>query len=92
MTKVFPPDQQHLVALAFKPTAEALPKLPVLKKDLTHPTVYRFYDLSLTDRISLLLSWAHAAEDTEFITYALQIAEKPLGGFSPWRDESSWSV
>jgi energy-coupling factor transporter ATP-binding protein EcfA2 len=86
VTKVFPPDQQHLVALAFKPTAEALPKLPVLKKDLTHPTVYRFYDLSLTDRISLLLSWAHAAEDTEFITYALQIAEKPLGGFSPWRD------
>jgi hypothetical protein len=38
------------------------------------------------DRISLLLSWASVSGDTEFMTHARQIAEKPLGGFSPWRD------
>jgi energy-coupling factor transporter ATP-binding protein EcfA2 len=86
VTKAFPPEQQQSIALAFKPVAGALPKLPVWKKDPTDPTVYRFHDLSLADRISLLLRWAGVADDAEFMTYALRIAEKPLGGFSPWRD------
>ncbi len=86
ITKALPPEQQQSIALAFRPVAAALSKLPVLKKDPTDPTVHRFCDLSLTDRISLLLSWASVSDDAEFMTYALQIAEKPLGGFSPWRD------
>jgi conflict system STAND superfamily ATPase len=88
VTKAFPREQQQSIVLAFKPVAEAFPKLPVLKKDPTDATVYHFHDLSLTDRISLLLSWA-SVDDVEFMTYALRIAERPLGGFggfSPWRD------
>jgi hypothetical protein len=84
--KAFPPDQQRSISLAFKPIGAVFPKLPTLKRDPTNPTVYRFDDLSLTDRISLLLSWASASDDAEFMAYALTIAENPLGGFSPWRD------
>jgi hypothetical protein len=85
VTKAFA-DQKQSIALAFKPAAEAFPKLPVWKKDPTDPTVYRFYDLSLTDRISLLLSWARASDDAEFMTHALRIGERPLGEFSSWHD------
>ena len=85
-TKAFPPEEQQSIARAFRPIAKALPSLPVVKKDPTDPTVYRFYDLSLTDRISLLLSWASVGDAAGFVTYALRIAERPLGGFSPWRD------
>jgi hypothetical protein len=83
--KELPSDQQQSIALAFKPIAAAFQKLPVTKKDPADPTVYRFYDLSLSDRISLLLSWARVTGDAEFMTYALQIAERPLS-FTPWRD------
>jgi hypothetical protein len=86
VTNVLPFEQQQSIALALKPVAGAFPKMPVMKKDPTDPTVSRFYDLSLTDRISLLLSWASVTGDAEFVTYALRIAEKPLGGFSPWTD------
>jgi len=86
VTKAFPPEQQQSIARAFEPIAKAFPNMPVMKKDPTNPTIYRYYDLSLTDRISLLLSWASAGDDAEFMTYALRIAEEPLGGFSPWRD------
>lgn len=86
VTKALPSEQQRSIALACKPVAAAFPRLPVMKKDAAEPSFYRFYDLSLTDRISLLLSWAGVVGDEEFVTYALQIAEKPIGGFSPWRD------
>ena len=78
-------EKKQSIALAFKPIAAAFQKLPLMKKDPTDPTVYRFCDLSLTDRISLLLSWAIVTCDAEFMTYALQIAESPLG-FGPWQD------
>jgi hypothetical protein len=86
VTKTLSSEQQQSIALACKPVAAALPKLPVMKRDSTDPTVYRFHDLSLTDRISLLLRWAKVTDDAEFVSYALQIAEKPFAGFSPWRD------
>jgi hypothetical protein len=85
-TKRLPPEQQELIARAFKPVAEAFPRLPIWKKDPAHPMALRLNDLSLTDRISLLVRWASVGNDAEFVTYALKIAETPLGGFSPWRD------
>jgi hypothetical protein len=83
--KELPAEQQQAIALAFKPIGAAFQKLPLTKKDPSDPTVYRFCDLSLTDRVSLLLSWARVTGDTEFMTYALQIAERAFW-FSPWQD------
>ena len=33
-----------------------------------------------------MVRWTSVGNDAEFMTYAHKIAEKPLGGFSPWRD------
>jgi len=62
-------EQQRSIALAFKPIATEFHKLPSMKKDTVDPTVYRYCDLSFTDRMSLLLSWANVTGDAEFMTY-----------------------
>jgi DNA polymerase III delta prime subunit len=85
-TETLLPEQQYLIARALKSVARAFPTLPVFKIDPADPTVSRYHDLPLSDRISLLVSWAGAGGDTEFITYALKIAEDPIGGFRPWQD------
>jgi hypothetical protein len=85
-TETLLPEQQYLIARALKSVARAFPTLPVFKIDPADPTVSRYPDLPLSDRISLLVSWAGAGGDTEFITYALKIAEDPIGGFRPWQD------
>ena len=90
-TKNLSTEDQQSIARAFKPVARAFPKLPVMKIDPINPTVYRFYDLSLTDRFSLLLRWASLCDAGEFMTCALRIAEKPLGGFSRGTG-SRWSA
>jgi DNA polymerase III delta prime subunit len=85
-TEALRPEQQHLIARALKSVAGAFPTLPVFKIDPADPTVSRYHDLPLSDRISLLVSWAGAGGDTEFMTYALKIADDPIGGFRPWQD------
>lgn len=78
--------QQRSIARAFNSVAELFPQLPVLKQSRVDPTVYHYADLSLADRISLLVEWARAGNDPDFMTRAITVAEKPLAGFSPWRD------
>ena len=90
-TKNLSTEDQQSIARAFKPVARVFAKLPVMKIDPINPTVYRFYDLSLTDRISLLLRWASLCDAGEFMACALRIAEKPLGGFSRGTG-SRWSA
>ena len=89
--KQLPSEQQQSIALAFEPIAAAFQKLPLTKKNPTDPTAYRFYDLSLTDRISLLLSWASVTGDAKFMNYALQLRKAPSGS-SPGEMGLSWSA
>ncbi|KUO69569.1 MAG: hypothetical protein APF80_13465 [Alphaproteobacteria bacterium BRH_c36] len=86
--KKLPTEQQRLIVNKFKSIAANFEKLPVMKRDSINPKIYHFYDLSMTDRISLLLDWTSVTGDTEFITYAVQIAESPHE-FSPWQDGRS---
>ena len=81
-----PVAEQVKIANAFKAVAEAFPTLPVMKQDSIDPTRYRFYDSSLAGRIALLLEWCSATGDEYFIDRTLEIAARPQGGFSPWRD------
>lgn len=85
-TKALRPEEQQTIALAFRSVATRFPTLSVWKKDPTDPNVYRFHDLSMTARLSLLLSWASVSGDVVFMTYAQDIAAESLQGFSPWRD------
>ncbi|MEQ1718956.1 MAG: hypothetical protein ABL907_23730 [Hyphomicrobium sp.] len=78
-------DYRRQIALAFKPIAAVFTFLPTLKKDPIEPDSYHFCDLSFTDRISILLSWATMTDDAEFMTYAIRVSESSTG-FSAWRD------
>lgn len=86
VTKNFSPESQAAIVGAFKVVARAFPRLPVVKRDPSEPNVWRFHDLGLTERISLLLEWGTSSEADYFVGIAIAIAENPLGGFGPWRD------
>jgi hypothetical protein len=57
-----------------------------MKRDLSDPNSYRFYDLCVSNRISLLLEWFVVTGEERFASLALSLAENPVGGFSPWSD------
>ena len=84
--KIIPPEHQKIIAHCFKAIAESFTHLPVMKRDLHDQNVYRFCDLCVSDRISLLLEWSAMTGEERFASLALLLADKPIGGFSPWRD------
>jgi len=86
VTKLLAPPAQATIANAFGKVAQAFPNLPVMKPDPTEPNVWRFHDLGLAERISLLLEWNAATGAGDFIDIAMGIAAKPRGGFSAWND------
>jgi DNA polymerase III delta prime subunit len=84
--KILPSEHQKIIAHCFKTIAESFTHLPVMKRDLHDQNSYRFCDLCVSDRISLLLEWSAVTGEERFASLALLLAGKPIGGFSPWRD------
>lgn len=77
------------IARTFLKVAEALKHLPIWKKDDRDPTVYRHSDLSNVSRLELLLEWHAVSGEERFLEIAMEVAEKPVGGFSAWEDGAS---
>jgi len=81
------PDQQETIAKAFVEVAGLFPTMPIWKKDSRDPTVWRYYDLSNSERLQLLLEWRAVSGNTKFMDIAVQLADKPAEGlFTVWRD------
>jgi DNA polymerase III delta prime subunit len=77
------------ISRAFLNLAETLKRLPIWKKDDRDPTVYRHSDLSNVSRLELLLEWHAVSGEERFLEIALEVAAKPVGGFSAWEDGAS---
>jgi hypothetical protein len=60
--------------------------LPYWKLNQRDPSTARISDLSNGNRISLMLEWRAVSKDDRFADFALALATKPIGGFSPWLD------
>ncbi|MDR3557963.1 MAG: hypothetical protein P4L61_00365, partial [Candidatus Pacebacteria bacterium] len=82
----FSHDDREALSVAFRPIAAASVTLPVMKQDPEPPHYYTISDISVSDRIELLLRWAGIANDDAFVQAALALSRKPVGGFSAWRD------
>jgi hypothetical protein len=83
------PQQRATIASAFTAFAPSLPNLPVMKRDPVDPKRYRFYDSSLSIRVSLLLEWYVATRDRVFSDTVLSLAENHPHAFSSWMDGSN---
>jgi len=82
-----PPDQQMRIATSFLHVAQLFLTIPIWKQDSRDSSTWRFYDLTNTDRLRLLLEWRLVSGSPRFMDFAMQLAEKPAGGhFSVFRD------
>jgi DNA polymerase III delta prime subunit len=79
-------EQQRALGAAFKAVAQLLPALPVMKRDPVEPNRYRFYDSSMSNRLSLLLELYVATSDIVFSGAALSLADQRSNSFSSWSD------
>lgn len=86
VTRMLPPADQEMISMCFLNVARTFPRLRMWKTIYTNPISVRKVDLAATDRISLLLEWHECSGMEEFTEFALTLAEKPIGGFSPWSD------
>jgi DNA polymerase III delta prime subunit len=82
-----PPEQQKRIATSLLQVAQLFLTIPIWKQDSRDSSTWRFYDLTNTDRLRLLLDWAALSEDSRFMNLAMQLADKPVGGhFFVFRD------
>ncbi len=79
-------EERSKVASAFKGVAPTFLQLPVMKRDPVDPRRYHFCDSSLSNRLSLLLEWHAATQDSVFSDSALLLSEQRSHAFSSWSD------
>ncbi|MBZ9898532.1 ATP-binding protein [Mesorhizobium sp. BR1-1-6] len=79
-------DQYAEFTRAFTLVAGEFLRIPTWKKSQRFPHSYSVTDLANSDRITLLLKWWEASGDLGFAELAVGLAEKPVSGFSSWRD------
>lgn len=79
-------EQKKILGMAFKPIAQRFQQLPVMKRDPIEPNRFRFYDSSLSNRLSLLMEWFVVTDDAVFSDAALLLAEQRANAFSSWSD------
>jgi DNA polymerase III delta prime subunit len=82
-------EQQKMLTRSFATVAEAFTRLPVMKRIASDKNSYRFYDMCVSGRISLLLEWWEVSGDQRFANTARALADKPIGGFSCWTDRNT---
>lgn len=73
-------------ALSFAKVAEELVHFPIWKRSATLPHSFNVNDIANSERIKLLLEWWAASKAPAFAGLAVALAEKPVDGFSAWRD------
>lgn len=71
---------------SFARIAKEFLRIPTWRKSAANPHAVTPYDLANSDRIKLLLDWFEASGDNEFGQLAVDLARKPVSGFTSWRD------
>lgn len=73
----------------FIPFAKMLPTISIWKRVVSDPSRVRFFDITFSRRVELLLKWWDATKNAAFIDAGLALLQKSADGFYAGLDDSN---